>query len=84
MSTPARRSAALKRHDVAAEAKCIKSGKTSAGHALLNYAKESKAGLMVMGAYGHSRLREFVFGGATRAVLEEMTHARPHVALISR
>jgi nucleotide-binding universal stress UspA family protein len=65
--------AALKRHDVAAEAKCIKSGKTSAGHALLNYAKETNAGLIVMGAYGHSRLREFVFGGATRAVLEEMT-----------
>jgi len=64
--------AALKRHDVPAEAKSINSGKTSAGHALLNHTKEVGASLLVMGAYGHSRLREFVFGGATRAVLEEM------------
>lgn len=64
--------ATLGRHGVAAEARPINSGKTSAGHALLNYAKEADASLIVMGAYGHSRLREFVFGGATRAVLEEM------------
>jgi nucleotide-binding universal stress UspA family protein len=64
--------AALERHGVAAEARCINSGKTSAGHALLNHATEAGAGLSIMGAYGHSRLREFVFGGATRTVLEEM------------
>ena len=29
--------------------------------------------LLVVGAYGHSRLREFVFGGATREILEHMT-----------
>jgi nucleotide-binding universal stress UspA family protein len=27
--------------------------------------------LIVMGAYGHSRLREYVFGGLTRAILNE-------------
>jgi nucleotide-binding universal stress UspA family protein len=31
------------------------------------------ADLLVMGAYGHSRGRELVFGGATRTVLETMT-----------
>ena len=31
------------------------------------------ADLLVMGAYGHSRLREFVFGGVTREILRHMT-----------
>jgi nucleotide-binding universal stress UspA family protein len=29
--------------------------------------------LLVMGAYGHSRLREFILGGVTRSLLREMT-----------
>ncbi|MEM7425083.1 MAG: universal stress protein [Pseudomonadota bacterium] len=41
--------------------------------ALLNRASDVGADLLVMGAYGHSRLREFVFGGATRKVLDQMT-----------
>jgi nucleotide-binding universal stress UspA family protein len=40
---------------------------------LLNRAAESGADLLVMGAYGHSRLREFVLGGATRSILRQMT-----------
>jgi nucleotide-binding universal stress UspA family protein len=31
------------------------------------------ADLLVMGAYGHSRLREFILGGVTRSLLREMT-----------
>lgn len=31
------------------------------------------AGLLVMGAYSHSRLREFLFGGVTRFMLDEIT-----------
>ena len=30
------------------------------------------ADLLVMGAYGHSRLREFLFGGVTKSLLEAM------------
>jgi nucleotide-binding universal stress UspA family protein len=30
-----------------------------------------QAGLLVMGAYGHSRAREFIFGGFTRTVLHD-------------
>jgi len=39
------------------------------GEALLAEAAKAKADLLVMGAYGHSRLRELVLGGATRGVL---------------
>jgi nucleotide-binding universal stress UspA family protein len=37
---------------------------------LLRRAKEVGAQMIVSGAYGHSRLREAVFGGATRDLLE--------------
>jgi nucleotide-binding universal stress UspA family protein len=40
---------------------------------LLSYAADSGATFMVMGGYGHSRLREFVLGGATRGMLSSMT-----------
>jgi nucleotide-binding universal stress UspA family protein len=36
-------------------------------------AKDFAADLMVMGCYGHTRLREFVFGGASRQVLKNMS-----------
>lgn len=39
------------------------------GAVLLDHARAEDADLLVMGAYGRSRLREFVFGGATRTVL---------------
>jgi len=39
------------------------------GQAIIGAAAEAKADLLVMGAYGHSRAREFVFGGVTRQVL---------------
>jgi nucleotide-binding universal stress UspA family protein len=41
--------------------------------ALLSYAADSSADLIVAGAYGHSRAREFIFGGVTRTLLREMT-----------
>lgn len=67
--------ATLQRHKIKAAAKTMEGGGESAGKALIKHAKEIDAGLIVMGAYGHSRLREFVFGGATRHVLDDM--ARP-------
>jgi nucleotide-binding universal stress UspA family protein len=65
--------ATLSRHKVKAQAMAMESGGESAGKALLKRATEVDAGLLIMGAYGHSRLREFVFGGATRHVLDDMT-----------
>lgn len=43
------------------------------GNALLSHAADSDADFMVMGGYGHSRLREFVLGGVTRSILSSMT-----------
>jgi nucleotide-binding universal stress UspA family protein len=44
-----------------------------AGNVILSHAADSSADLMVMGGYGHSRLREFVLGGVTRTILSSMT-----------
>lgn len=46
-------------------------GETSIGQALQDHALQGGADLLVMGAFGHSRLREFILGGATREVLED-------------
>ena len=40
---------------------------------LLSRASDFQADLIVMGGYGHSRVREIVLGGATREILEAMT-----------
>ena len=42
-------------------------------NALLSYAADAGADFIVMGGYGHSRLREFVLGGVTRGMLTTMT-----------
>jgi nucleotide-binding universal stress UspA family protein len=43
------------------------------GERVLSYAGDVKADMLVMGAYGHSRWREFVLGGATRGALSNPT-----------
>lgn len=43
------------------------------GEALLSLAADKAADLLVMGAYGHSRMRETILGGVTRTVFESMT-----------
>ena len=40
---------------------------------ILSHAADAGTDLIVMGGYGHSRLREFVLGGATRGILGSMT-----------
>ena len=44
-----------------------------AGEKLLSTAADMSADLLVMGCYGHSRAREWVWGGATRSILQSMT-----------
>ena len=63
----------LKRHGVVAEAMRVRIGEGDIGRALLASAKELGAELMVMGAFHHSRWREFILGGVTLTVLEEAT-----------
>jgi len=41
------------------------------GGCVMSYAREVDADLLVMGAYGHSRFREFILGGATRKTLSD-------------
>ena len=40
---------------------------------ILSHAADTSADFIVMGGYGHSRLREFILGGATRGMLSAMT-----------
>jgi nucleotide-binding universal stress UspA family protein len=62
----------LARHGVAVELRKIGAVGISVADTLLNHASESAADLIVMGGYGRSRLREFVLGGTTRAMLTSM------------
>jgi nucleotide-binding universal stress UspA family protein len=63
----------LARHGLKVDVKRITSPDIDVASTLLSHAADSSADLMVMGGYGHSRLREFVLGGATRGLLEAMT-----------
>jgi nucleotide-binding universal stress UspA family protein len=63
----------LSRHGVQTEARCSDQPQANIGAQILEQATELGAGVIVMGAYHHSRLREFVLGGPTRTVLERMT-----------
>ena len=65
--------AALARHGVKCEAAEVVRPLASVGRTLLARAAEHGSDLLVMGCYGHSRLREFVLGGASRHVLDHMT-----------
>ena len=59
----------LKAHGAPAVSVSIERGDQPVGDALQAAALACGAGLLVMGGYGHSRLREFALGGATRSVL---------------
>lgn len=63
----------LARHDLDVTVRTIGNMSGGAGHALLAYAADENADWMVMGAYGHSRLRQFLLGGVTRTVLADAT-----------
>ncbi|MEM7653745.1 MAG: universal stress protein [Pseudomonadota bacterium] len=63
----------LARHNVTVEVKTIYEKKVGAGDAILSCAADEGADLIVMGSYGHSRVREMILGGATRTMLSSMT-----------
>jgi nucleotide-binding universal stress UspA family protein len=63
----------LARHGVKVEVQRIDARDIDVGNLLLSRVADDGADLLVMGAYGHSRLREVVLGGATRTILGEMT-----------
>lgn len=65
--------ATLARHGVKCELASSVATDIDVGDDLLSRLSDYGADLLVMGIYGHSRLREFVFGGATRKILRHMT-----------
>lgn len=65
--------ATLARHGVKCEAATATGADISVGDVLLSGLSDDSSDLLVMGAWGHSRMRELVFGGATRKIFEHMT-----------
>jgi nucleotide-binding universal stress UspA family protein len=63
----------LARHGVKAEIERTVSAGIPAGDVLLSRAADLGADLLVIGAYGHSRVRELLLGGVTRSILQSMT-----------
>ncbi len=64
---------ALRHHGVRAQSALFSSAGRDAGAVLLSHAVEQGAQLLVMGAWGHARLREYILGGATRAVMSTLS-----------
>jgi nucleotide-binding universal stress UspA family protein len=63
----------LARHDLKVEVRRLAKGDVDIANTILSYAADAGADFIVMGGYGHSRLREFVLGGVTRGILGSMT-----------
>jgi nucleotide-binding universal stress UspA family protein len=59
----------LSRHDVRVDVKHIPGSGGTTGSLLLDEARYFGADMVVMGGYGHSRMREWILGGATRDLL---------------
>ena len=63
----------LARHGLKVDINRIAGGGIDVADLLLSHAADNGSDFMVMGGYGHSRLREFVLGGVTRSILRSMT-----------
>ena len=63
----------LARHGINATIERIPVSKIDVSNSILSYAADTSADLIVMGGYGHSRLRELILGGTTRGMLASMT-----------
>ena len=60
----------LSGHCVTVTTHLLRSPEISAADEILRFARREEADLVVLGAYGHSRLREWIFGGVTRDILQ--------------
>jgi nucleotide-binding universal stress UspA family protein len=70
--TGANMSRHLARHGVTVEIKRVAADNVDVQSAILAHVADSGADFMVMGGFGHSRLREFILGGVTRSILAAM------------
>jgi nucleotide-binding universal stress UspA family protein len=63
----------LSRRDLPAKTYRLTADTPNIHNAILSLAADNNTDLMVMGGYGHSRLREFILGGTTRGMFESLT-----------
>ncbi len=63
----------LARHGLKIELKRVGAGDVDVASVVLSHVADTAADFIVMGGYGHSRLREFVLGGVTHGILRSMT-----------
>ena len=63
----------LSRHGIKVAVEKIPAPASGVADALLNHISDNQIDLVIMGGYGHSRVREFILGGATRGMLNAMT-----------
>jgi len=63
----------LARHGVKAEAAMTKTDQSDVGEIILSRAFDVDADMIVAGAYGHSRTKEWILGGVTKTLLHETT-----------
>jgi nucleotide-binding universal stress UspA family protein len=63
----------LARHDVKVEIETVPAADIDVTNAILSYVADNAGTLIVMGGYGHARLREVILGGVTRDMLKTMT-----------
>jgi nucleotide-binding universal stress UspA family protein len=63
----------LARHDVKVQIETIPAADIDVADAILSYIADNSGTLIVMGGYGHAKLREVILGGVTRDMLKSMT-----------
>lgn len=63
---------ALDRHGIKTKTVNVSSDGAGVGETLIRAATDFGASIIVMGAYGHSRFTEFIFGGATRDIIRNL------------
>jgi nucleotide-binding universal stress UspA family protein len=63
----------LARHNVKVEVEIIPAPDIDVADAILSHVADESGSLIVMGGYGHSKVREIILGGVTRAMLKSMT-----------
>lgn len=70
-ASPSRLASYLAHHGIDAKTWSFALDSSPDGEQIMVQAEQAEANLIVMGAYGHSRLRETILGGATRSILEK-------------
>jgi nucleotide-binding universal stress UspA family protein len=63
----------LARHDIKVQIETIPAADIDVANAILSYVADNSGTMIVMGGYGHTKLREMILGGVTRDMLESMT-----------